>query len=281
MPTGLAVLGFGVMGSALVSGTLRASLIEPRDILIVDPDPSARARAERLGCRVAADPSYCVGVERIALAVKPQSFPEVAQSLGQLSAPTLVISVMAGVSMTRIAEALSPSVRTVRCMPNVAAQTGLAATVFACSTACTSEDRDFALRLLGALGIAVELPEHLFDAATAVSGSGPAYLFLLAEAMIESAVRLGLDQPTAERLVRQTLLGASTMLARSGTSPADHRAAVTSRGGTTSAALAVLDAHGFRPMINDALRAARDRGVDLAAAAAAHAPQGTGSTGVA
>jgi pyrroline-5-carboxylate reductase len=121
----------------------------------------------------------------------------------------------------------------------------------------------------------------MFDAATALSGSGPAYLFLLAEAMIEGAKRLGFDQPTAERLVKQTVLGASTMLARSGASAAELRGAVTSRGGTTSAALAVLDARGFRAMVDEALRAARDRGRDLAAAAAARTAQSQESGGVA
>lgn len=275
------MLGFGAMGSALVEGALRANLIEPSAILVIDPDDSARSRAERIGCRTASDPSYAIGIERCALAVKPQNFPDLAQQLGTLATPTLVLSIMAGVSIARITEALGPQTRTVRCMPNIAAKTGLAATTYQCAPECTVEDRDFALRLIGSLGIAIEIPEGLFDAATALNGSGPAYLFLLAESMTESAIRMGFDKFTAERIVRQTLLGSATLMARSGMTPADLRAAVTSRGGTTSAALAVLDAHGFRAMVNEALRASRDRGRDLAAEAAARAPQGSGSTGVA
>jgi len=281
MTKGLAVIGFGAMGSALVSGALRASLIDPREILVIDPDPVARARADRAGCRTVSDASYATTSERIALCVKPQSFPEVAERIGVLPAPSLVLSIMAGVSIARIHEALGTNARTVRCMPNIAADSGLAATVHVCDPECSAHDRDFAMRLLGSLGISLELPEHLFDAATALSGSGPAYVFLLAEAMIEGAKRLGFDQPTAERLVKQTVLGASTMLARSGASAAELRGAVTSRGGTTSAALAVLDARGFRAMVDEALRAARDRGRDLAAAAAARAAQSQESGGVA
>ncbi len=280
MPTALSVIGFGPMGSALVTGALRAGLIDPREILVIDVDPAARARAEKIGCRIAADPSYATTSERIALCVKPQSFPEVAERIGVLAAPTLVVSVMAGVSIGRLRDALGENAHVVRCIPNIAAESGLAATVHRCHDSCTAPERDFGLRLLGSIGITVELPEHLFDAATSVSGSGPAYVFLLAEAMIESAKRMGFDQATAERLVRQTMLGAATVLARSGAAPADLRGAVTSRGGTTSAALAVFDARGFRAMVDDALRAARDRGRDLAAAAAA-APPSSESAGVA
>lgn len=281
MSASLAVLGFGSMGSSLVEGTIRANLIGPSSILVIDPDTNARTRAAQLGCLVCANPTDAVGVPRIALAVKPQSFPMLAQEIGALDSSTLIISVMAGVTIARITEALGAHARCVRCMPNVAARIGLAMTAYHCGEGCTNEDRDFALQLLNAMGKSVEISEHMFDAVTATSGSGPAYVFLLAESMIDSAMRLGFDRPTADRLVRQTLLGAATLLAGSDATPADLRGMVTSQGGTTSAALAVLESHGFRSMMLDALRAARDRGRDLSQSAAKQSVQQSTSNGLA
>lgn len=268
------------MGSALVEGALRAGVCDPTSILVVDNDSAARVRAERLGCKSASDASYASRAARLVLAVKPQSFPELAHHIGELDSPTLVLSVMAGVPMARVRDALGHQARCARCMPNIAARVGLATTTLACGEECTKDDREFATRILSSVGTTIEIPEELFDAATAVNGSGPAYLFLLAEAMTDAAMRMGFDAPTADRLVRQTLMGAATLLAKSSIGPADLRASVTSVGGTTSAALAVLDSHGFRSMMTDALRAARDRGSDLAKDAA-RTPQGSGSGGVA
>jgi len=277
----VAVVGFGSMGTALVKGCMRASVYTAKQFTIVDPDPEARERAKQIGCNATADLGCATDADIVVLAVKPQSFPDVAASIGLLKPGTLVISVMAGVSTTRLTEAFGAGIHTVRCMPNVAAQVGLAVTTYATVTECSDANRARALRVLGSIGSTVEISEHLFDAATATSGSGPAYLFLLAESMIESAMRLGFDRPTADRLVRQSLLGASTLLARGDRNPAELRGMVTSQGGTTSAAMAVFESHGFQSMMHNALRAARDRGRDLAAAAArqsAPPPAVTGGT---
>lgn len=269
MSDAIAVLGFGTMGSAIVSGMVRSNLVAPQSILVIDPDARARDRAVDLGCRVSTLPANAAECSRLIVAVKPQSFPELALALGTLQAPALVISVMAGVSIARLQDAFGANARCVRCMPNIAAQIGLAATTFAFAAECTDDDRDFVERLLGSVGTTFEISENKFNAATAAGGSGPAYLFLLAESMSESAVRLGFDPAAADRLVRQSLLGAATLLARSPHSAAELRGMVTSQGGTTSAALAIFDAHGFRTMVHDALRAANDRGHDLASSAAA------------
>ena len=224
------------MGSALMEGALRAGVCDPKSILIVDNDSAARA--ERLGCKAASDASYASRADRLVLAVKPQSFPELAQHIGELDSPTFVLSVMAGVPMARVRDALGEQARCARCMPNIAARVGLATTTLAFSEACTKDDREFAMRVLSSVGTTLEIPETLFDAATAVNGSGPAYLFLLAEAMMDAAMRMGFEAPTADRLVRQTLMGAATLLAKSSIGPAELRASVTSLGGTTSAAMA-------------------------------------------
>ena len=278
MSDSLAVVGFGSMGSALVAGALRSNLFSPTSILVLDPDPLARKRAGALGCVASDDPSIIADASMIAFAVKPQSFPELALKIGPLQPSTLVVSVMAGVSIARLQEAFCDELSCVRCMPNVSAQIGLAVTTYACSPQCSDGDRDLVLRLLGSMGTTVEIQENLFDAATATSGSGPAYLFMLAESMIESAIRLGFDRPTADRLVRQALLGAATLLARGERTPSELRGMVTSQGGTTSAALAIFEAHGFHSMVHDALHAALDRGRDLSVAAAKHIAQASGST---
>ncbi len=278
MSDSLAVIGFGSMGSALVAGALRSNLFSPTSILVLDPDPLARLRAAALGCTVTDDPSTLSNASWIALAVKPQTFPELALNIGALQPNTLVVSVMAGVSIARLQEAFCDDLRCVRCMPNIAAQIGLAVTTYTCSNQCSDSDRDLVLRLLGTMGTTVEIAENMFDAATATSGSGPAYLFMLAESMIESAMRLGFDRPTADRLVRQALLGAATLLARGERTPSDLRAMVTSQGGTTSAAMAIFETHGFHTMMHDALCAARDRGRELSAAAAKQVPQTAGAS---
>lgn len=279
MSDAIAVLGFGTMGCALVAGMIRSNLVAPETILVIDPDSLARERASGLGCRVSTDPSDAAACTRMIIAVKPQSFPELALALGTLQSPTLVISVMAGVSIARLHDACGPHARCTRCMPNIAAQIGLAVTTYTFAPGCTDVDRDFVQRLLGSVGTTVEISENMFNAATAAGGSGPAYLFLLAETMIDSAVRLGFDHATADRIVRQSLLGAATLLARGPRNAAELRGMVTSQGGTTSAAMAIFDSYGFRAMMHDALRAANNRGHELASSAAStQAPHSNGAT---
>lgn len=272
MGVAIAVVGFGSMGSALVRGAIRSNVVPPKMILVIDPDPIARERAATLGCQVCDDPMRIADSPWIVLAVKPQSFAKLALDVGDLHSNPLIVSVMAGVSTARLHEAFGSSVRCVRCMSNIAAEIGLAVTAYACETGCSDADRALALRLLGSIGTTVEIAENMFDAATATSGSGPAYLFLLAESMIESAIRLGFERPIADRLVRQTLLGAATLLARGERTPSDLRGMTTSQGGTTHAAMAIFESHGFHSMMHNALRAARDRGRDLGVAAAKQAP---------
>lgn len=263
----MAVVGFGNMGSALATGAVRHQAADPRQMIVIEADAAARERAALLGCRVSANAHDARGAACVVLAVKPQVMREVSEAIGELTSPALLISIMGGITLASIAEAFGPMARCVRAMPNLCVQAGEGMTAYACGPRCREDDRDFVTRFFGAVGDAVEVQENMLDAATAVSGSGPAYVFLLAEAWIDAAMSLGFDRATASRMVRRTMLGAATMMAQGG-SPADLRAMVTSPGGTTSAALAVLDARGFRSSLHDALRAARDRGRELSAHAA-------------
>ncbi len=276
------------MGMAVLRGALQQGVVKAAETLVVDASADRRAEARSLGAAVSESVEDARLMPRIMLAVKPQSFAGVAAALrggdgsggragavarasagavtGASASPLadrLVISVMAGWSSASIAIALGDA-RVVRTMPNLPAQIGLGMTAIAPAADVAPEDLAFVERLFEGVGRTIRVHEDQLDAVTAVSGSGPAYLFLLAEAEIAAAKRLGLDGHTAHALVTQTLLGASTMLSRSAQSAAELRAAVTSKGGTTEAALREFEAANLRDTVNQALTAARDRAAELA-----------------
>jgi pyrroline-5-carboxylate reductase len=197
------------------------------------------------------------------LAVKPQSFPDVSASLDTVGDGALIISIMAGLSTDRIRAALGGRGRCMRVMPNIACQVGAGMSAIALGAGARSGDEGLAIRLFSALGRTVMVEESLLHAVTAVSGSGPAYVFLLAEAMKRAAVAVGLEDATSEALVRQTIIGAAKLLESGARSPVQWRETVTSRGGTTEAALQSLAQAGFIAAMEIAIRAARDRGSQL------------------
>jgi pyrroline-5-carboxylate reductase len=197
------------------------------------------------------------------MAVKPQSFRAVAHSMGPLSGSQLVISVMAGHGSGSLRAALGGAVRVVRAMPNTAAQVGMAVTALARGEGSVPADMDEARHLFEGVGRTVDIEERLVDAAVATVGSGPAYLFLLAEAEIAAAVRLGIPEREARAMVTGTLLGSATLLDRDGRTPAQLRAAVTSEGGTTAAAMKVFEARGFAQAVDGAMAAACARSAEL------------------
>lgn len=262
----LIVVGYGNMGKALVAGVTKAGLIEPGSIVTVDPAASGGGhthihRLEDAG-------SFRDG-DAVVLAVKPQMFaavgPALARALAPLSKPgAMVLSIMAGVTSRRLAEALGPRARVVRAMPNTPAQIGQGSTAFALGPSATEADARTASTVLAALGpLVISIDESLMDAFTAVAGSGPAYLFHLAESMTAGAIAAGFDSATADVIVRQTLAGAAGLLAADRASPAELRARVTSKGGTTEAALNVLTQAKVHEAMVNAIVAARDRGRGL------------------
>lgn len=263
----LAVIGGGNMGRAIVTGAVRAGVIETVDVVVGEPDEGRRAAFEREGFGVAA--TALEAARRLGdggqalLAVKPQSLGAVAGELRGAVEGRVVISILAGVPSEVVRRALG-GVRVVRAMPNLPAGVGQGATAVCTGAGARAGDDAFALALFRGVGpVVVPLAEELMDAFTAVAGSGPAYLFLLAEAMIEGAKRVGLDDAAARRAVVQTLAGAGAMLERDGRPPGELRAAVTSRGGTTQAALDVLLRAGVVDAWGRAIEAARDRGREL------------------
>jgi pyrroline-5-carboxylate reductase len=198
------------------------------------------------------------------IAVKPDDVEKACSSLASVGA-SRVLSIAAGVRLSRLESWLPSGTAVVRAMPNTPSLVGAGVSALAGGTAATEDDVAWAEGVLGAVGVVVRLDESSLDVATGLSGSGPAYVFLVAEALIEAGVLGGLSSDTSRTLTVHTLLGAAKLLADSGEEPEDLRAQVTSRGGTTAAGLQVLDAHGVRSAFVEAVTAAAERSRQLGA----------------
>jgi pyrroline-5-carboxylate reductase len=258
--TELLLVGGGKMGEALLGGLVRSGGVAPDAVAVVEPVPARRDElaAAFAGLRVLEAP---VPAAAAVVAVKPHQVVEVCHRLGELGV-TRILSIAAGVRLAAMEAALPDEVAVVRAMPNTAALVGAGAAAIAGGSAADEEDLAWAEGILGAVGTVVRVSEADLDAVTGVSGSGPAYLFLIAEALIDGGVLVGLPRATAEELVVQTLRGAAELLA-TGTPPAELRAAVTSPGGTTAAALRTLEQAGVRAALIDAVAAATARAGEL------------------
>lgn len=248
------------MGEALVGGLLSAGWAPADRMVVVEPDPARRRElSDRFpGLVVSADP---VPAEGALLAVKPQLIPEICATLADTGA-TRVLSIAAGVSLETMEAALGSSVAVIRAMPNTPALVGSGASAIAGGTTAEEADLDWAESLLGAVGTVVRVSESQLDAVTGLSGSGPAYFFVIAEALIDAGVHEGLARPVATDLVTQTMRGAAELLA-TGDAPAVLRAAVTSPGGTTAAGVLALEQAGLRAALADAVLAAAARSREL------------------
>lgn len=276
METPLLFIGGGAMARAIICGAVETGRINPRGIAVVDVKPEVVALLPpslgHVTARTDIGYAWLLRAEaasrqegQIILAVKPQSLPVVAKELRSLlTGPRVVISILAGATTQRIAEALAPHARVVRVMPNLAAQVGLGMAAICFGKGVSADDAHVARDLFSAIGRVMEIDESAMDAFTALAGSGPAYLFAFAEALTSAAVEIGFSDHDADAIVRQMLYGAAGVLVASPESAQRLKSSVTSRGGTTEAALRVLEEGRFAEMIAQALKAARDRGRDLA-----------------
>jgi pyrroline-5-carboxylate reductase len=260
MSTTLAVIGGGNMARAIIDGAVHGNILDGNQIAIADPDEQSRMYFDSLGCATFADASDLPEADCFLLAVKPQIFENVAPFIRG----NVVYSIMAGVTIDSITKATGHD-KIVRIMPNLPCSVGQGAAGIALSAHAVSEDAALARQLFSQIGVAVEVSEDLMDAVTAVSGSGPAYVFMLAEAMIDGGVRAGLDRSTATTLVKQTITGAAALMNQDKRLPEELREAVTSKGGTTSAALDAMNDRDVPESIASAVVAARDRGRELGA----------------
>ena len=263
----LAVLGGGRMGTALIAGLIAAGF-EPDRLAVAEADADRRRALEDelVGVRVGPSASWVVGdADVVVVAVKPADVASVLEGAVSVLAPdALVVSIAAGVSIAEL-EAAVPGRPVVRAMPNTPALVGQGAAALAAGSLTTDTHIETATRLLAAVGTVVVVPEKLLDAVTGLSGSGPAYVFLLAEAMIEAGVLNGLPRDIASTLVHATIRGAGVMLTDSGDTAEQLRAAVTSPGGTTAAGLRALESNSVRAAVLDAVSAATERSRELGA----------------
>ncbi len=261
-PLELAVIGLGNMGGAVLRGLLRARILAPHQVGVCDVLPDRIRSFTDLGCH-SLDPTRVGEAPRILLAVKPQLFSEVAKGIGQRAGRRLAISVMAGLPSDRIVAALGKDTAVVRTMPNTPASLGHGVTAISSGQDTTEDDLAFVRRIFESVGVVVEVEEPDFHAVTAVSGSGPAWVFRMAEAWTAAGIAEGLSPATARMLVNQTLFGAATLLQDSESDAATLRRAVTSRGGTTAAGLDALERCDFDDVIQEAISAAADRSREL------------------
>ena len=260
------LIGGGVMAEAMIAGAIRGNVLRPDDVVVGEVVDDRRALLEqRYNVATTADNvEACRNAEMVVLAVKPQSFPSVAKGLaGRLNDRQTVLSIMAGVTLATLTSALR-SDAVIRVMPNTPAQEGLGMSAWIAAPPVTATAREGARALLKTLGEEIEFEdEHYLDMATAVSGSGPAYVFTFAEALIDAGVAVGLPRDAATKMVLQTIMGSIALLQRRPQHPAELRAMVTSPGGTTAAALQELERGAFRATIAEAVRAAFERSVAL------------------
>ena len=264
MPT-IAFLGAGRMASAIVDGLLARKICAPNELWCTDGgDDTGRLLAARTGIGVAADlPSLLAPADTLVVACKPQQLAGLDARLGQLCTGKLVLSILAGKRLARLALSFPQARNIVRAMPNTPGQIGAGITAWSALHPLSGADRAQVDAILGALGQALELEESQLDAVTGLSGSGPAYVFEFAAALREAGEAAGLSRETAWQLARETLLGSAQLLARTGTAPETLRDQVTSPNGTTFAGLQRLAAHDFRGLIKETVIAATERSKEL------------------
>ena len=261
----IAFLGGGNMAEAILGGLLAGDVATAGNVVVSDVLAERRGwREKREGVDAVEDNAARVrGADVVVLAVKPQQVAEAMASAGPAWAPTqLLISICAGVT-TGALEAQT-SARVVRTMPNLPALVRRGVTAICAGARATGADVDLAERMFSAVGAVVRLAEGQLNEATALSGSGPGYAFAFMEAMAAAAAAMGLDAATARRMAVETVRGAAELAAQTGEDPAELRRKVSSKGGTTLAGLAAMEAGGFSAAVASGMGAARDRAAELA-----------------
>src|SRR5919204_771227 len=262
----LAFLGAGQMAEAFVRGLLRAELVDPTRVWLSAVRPGRAAQLARdLGVQAAASNlEAIVGADVILVSVKPQDVPGLLDEVGaDVRGNQLVVSIAAGVKIATLERHLPHHPPVIRVMPNTPALVQAGMAVLAPSKRVEPEHEALALKLFGALGRAIVLPERHLDAVTALSGSGPAFLAVVAEALSDAGVRVGLPRDVAHLLAAQTMLGTGRMLADTGLHPALLKEAVTSPGGTSIAGVHAMERGGIRALLMDAIVAATERSAEL------------------
>lgn len=263
----LGFLGCGKMATALVGGVVEAGVCPASSIVVNDCVPAAaEALARKTGVTAVSSGTDLAGaVDALVLCVKPADALASLRSVGDALSGKLVISIVAGLSLSRLEEAAGANVRFVRVMPNTPALIHQGAAAFATGSTATAEDAALVSKIFSAVGRAVQVKEALLDAVTGLSGSGPAYVYLVIEALADGGVLMGLPRDLALQLAAQTVAGAAAMVLQTGVHPAALKDQVTSPGGTTIAGMEALETAGMRAALMAAVRAATERSRQLGA----------------
>ena len=259
-------VGAGRMATVLANGFVKQNAIRADQLFACDVSEQASDIFQKqTGGTILKDHAALLQNSTIIfLAVKPQVLPEVAASLAKnLQEEQLVVSIAAGVTLSQLEDSLQGHQQIIRIMPNTPALVGAGAAGMSCATAVSKQQRDFVLQLMTTVGICHEVKEHLLDAVTGLSGSGPAYIFQVIEALSDGGVKEGLPRDIATELAAQTVLGAAKMVLETGEHPGSLKDAVTSPAGTTIAAIAALERGGLRAALIDAVQTAANRSREL------------------
>lgn len=263
----LGIIGAGNMASAIVSGILHEKLLTSKQIVVFDVDTKKlKAFAKKYSVQTAQTLAHAAAqATHLLLAVKPQNFSEVLPQISLCLDPkAVVISIAAGIDLAFIESKLGKTKKIVRCMPNMPAMVGWGATSFVGNSYCKEADKKVVTSLFASVGMVIELDhEKDLDAVTALSGSGPAFAYQFVHELSEAGKKIGLSTKLSELLALQTVHGALEMLHHTGLNPAELIAQVTSKGGTTLAGLDALKKNGFSKSINECLKAAKKRAVEL------------------
>ncbi|HOV98278.1 MAG TPA: pyrroline-5-carboxylate reductase [Bacteroidota bacterium] len=262
----LAVIGAGNMGSALIRGITKTQLLSPKNIIACDVNEKALLPLKNgLKIQITKDPVKAVkSADVVLLAVKPVIVPSLLQSIhSSLRESQLLLSIVAGLKIHSLESLCGRAMPIVRVMPNIAATVGMSATAIAVNGKVTHQQQKIATKIFESVGTVVSVGEEQLDAVTGLSGSGPAYIFLLIEALIDGGVKMGLPRTIASPLAIQTALGAATMVKETQLHPAILRDLVTTPGGTTIQGIHVLETKGFRSTLMEAVAAATRRSQEL------------------
>ena len=261
----IAFVGAGNMAEALIKGLLQSKIVKAKQITASDVNKKRLRWLKEEYC-IRTSSSNTDAIEKsdiILLAVKPQVLPELLVDISEKLAGKLVISIAAGITISKIENALPKNTPVIRVMPNTPALVQRGAAAISCGKSAKKNHAVMAMDIFRSVGFAIQVDEKFMDIITAISGSGPAYVFYLMEAMIKQAVKGGIEPAEALHLVAETVRGAGELVDRTSRSPADLRKCVTSPGGTTEAALKVMKEHDFLGIVSDAISAAVKRSHDL------------------
>lgn len=257
-------LGAGAMGGAILSGAIKAGVLNPADVYVTDKMPAIKDKVEAMGCNFVSD-NETLGktCDIVVLAVKPQYAEGALAELGDTLDGKAVISIMAGIKVAKIRAMIKGNFRVLRLMPNTPALVNEGAFALDAGTDLTAEEKEFAQKLFESIGIVEWMSEPLIDSACGLSGAGPAYIYLVIEALADGGVMKGLPRPTAQRLAAQTVLGAAKMVLETGEHPGKLKDNVCSPGGNTIVGVKTLEEHGVRGAFIDTVDKAVEKAKQL------------------